>query len=374
MLRCHIKQKIVFLISSITIFNIGYSQNNNITQIPKKPTSSIISPEQKHHSDKPSPPILSLFITGAISQIDQLAKQIVKQQITQQTQWHISDTLSEFPEQIADTRKDKKLASSLKRHITNINTFAKVAGSDTLYLNSPSDYAINTLDQLIKPTILYDHFFNFNSLIEPITYNNAQLNSATKYIDYLAQTYLPIVQNIHLKALKRKLINTSPKKRAELLQQFINNPEYQHYQLAIRSMLAAQSILLGNLNTLLEERRPFNLKALAKATGISNKSPLIKELKKHMSLLAIQNHMANRRINNPQWFKDIQSSSMTDLLKRQVVILAEIQSSLQRQHIESERMLATLSILTLTNMRNQKVLNKMNIIKLNQFIDQLKTK
>lgn len=282
------------------------------------------------------------------------------------TQTQVTGNLLQFPEEVVNPNQldDPKLAARInnkKQLIPNLT--AKTPASDTLYISNKAD-ALASIYGVAKPKTTYDNYFNFDSLITPAAYDTKQQKAAHAYVQYAAQQYKSLANGINFTKLKSELNNLSPAKRAQKLQSFINNPIYQKYQLTIRSLLASKSVALSNLNYLMAER--IAIKGLATKTGVPHNPQLPKG---YASPLEVENYIANERLNNPAWVKAMQTASPAAVNREQLMILAEIESELQRNHLDHERLLATLSIIALQSSQ----LSQMTLInqaqKVNHVID-----
>ena len=60
--------------------------------------------------------------------------------------------------------------------------------------------------------------------------------------------------------------------------------------------------------------------------------------KEYASPLQIENYIANQRINGPDWLKQMKTASPAVVAREQVLILAEIESQLERNHLDNERL------------------------------------
>ncbi|ACJ20994.1 hypothetical protein [Coxiella burnetii] len=297
------------------------------------------------------------------------ALQTVKNNAGTNTQNQISGTLLQFPEQVinASQLNDAQMAATIKNRknlIPNLTT--AIPASDTLYLTDAEDPLANTYG-VAKPDSLYDNYFNFDSLFAPSAYNSDQQQAATTYLQYLTKPYQSLTDNIHFSELKDNLNKLSAEKRADKLKSFLNNPVYQKFQLAVRSLIATKSIAIDNFNTLLNERVP--VKGLGAKVGMPDDPHLPKG---YASPLQVENYIANQRINSPDWFKQMKTASPAVVAREQVLILAEIESQLERNHLDNERLLATLSLMALQGTKNSEMeLQTNTAADLNKLIDQI---
>ncbi|WP_260511948.1 phosphoesterase [Coxiella burnetii] len=297
------------------------------------------------------------------------ALQTVKNNAGTNTQNQISGTLLQFPEQVinASQLNDAQMAATIKNRknlIPNLTT--AIPASDTLYLTDAEDPLANTYG-VAKPDSLYDNYFNFDSLFAPSAYNSDQQQAATTYLQYLTKPYQSLTDNIHFSELKDNLNKLSAEKRADKLKSFLNNPAYQKFQLAVRSLIATKSLAIDNFNTLLNERVP--VKGLGAKVGMPDDPHLPKG---YASPLQVENYIANQRINSPDWFKQMKTASPAVVAREQVLILAEIESQLERNHLDNERLLATLSLMALQGTKNSEMeLQTNTAADLNKLIDQI---
>jgi intracellular multiplication protein IcmX len=89
----------------------------------------------------------------------------------------------------------------------------------------------------------------------------------------------------------------------------------------------------------------------------------------YASPLEVENYIANERLNNPQWFQEMKTASPATVQREQVLILAEIESALQRNHLDNERLLATLSIMALQSSQTGQLMLKNQAQNVNAIID-----
>jgi len=282
------------------------------------------------------------------------------------TQNQISNSLLQFPEKAVNSNQlnDPVLAQLINEHkkvISNLST--KTPASDTLYINSSTNPFASKYG-VAKPTNKYDNYFNFDSLIIPTAYYGKQQTAANEYINYVSKQYQSFTNGINFAKLKSQLNNLNPNQRAQKLQSIVNNPTYQKYQLTVRSLLASKSVALSNLNYLLSERTP--VKGLAEKAGIPNNPKLPRG---YASPLEVENYIANQRLNNPKWAEAMKTASPATVNREQLIILAEIERGLHRNHLDNERLLATLSVMMLQSNQIVQMNLKIDAQKVNELID-----
>ena len=282
------------------------------------------------------------------------------------TQNQIDTSLMEFPEQIINASQltNSQMAADINNRqqlLTNLTT--NTPGYDSLYLDNSTN-PLASLQDVNQPSSTYDNYFNFDSLVAPNAYTSDQQQAAQSYLEYATQQYQSLTSGIDFDKLKSKLNNLSPEKRAEALRNFVTNPAYQKYQLAVRSLLANKSVALSNLNLLLSERTAQ--KGLAAQAGMPDNPNLPKD---YASPLEVQNYIANERINNPEWFQQMKTASPAAVQREEVLILAEIESELQRNHLDNERLLATLSVMAMQSSQGNQLALQKAAQDVNQVID-----
>ncbi|PHQ80778.1 MAG: hypothetical protein COB66_04020 [Coxiella sp. (in: Bacteria)] len=93
---------------------------------------------------------------------------------------------------------------------------------------------------------------------------------------------------------------------------------------------------MNNFEHIISERTPVkDLGTKAGIPGVKDASPL-----------QIQEYLATRRVSSPQWFTSVQSASATSVQRQTLIVLAEIEAQNFQAHLDSERMLATMSAQT----------------------------
>lgn len=296
------------------------------------------------------------------------ANQDVNTYVGELTQQQVSNQLSTIPEQaipasqLSDQSLIAKVAAqkNLVQQLT-VNTPA----SDTLYAGG-NDNLLAGIFGAPKPTTLYDNYFNFDSLIGPNAYNQDQLTAAQAYLQYLTQSYNSITPGIDYSGLKNKLISISnPITRAKWLRtQVLNNPDYQNYQLSVRSNMAARSLALSNFNELLGQRMP--IKGLGTAAGIPQDPNLPSG---YASLMEAQNYAALQLINNPGWYRSMKTASPATVDREQLLLLATLVRQQAQNADYNQRLLATMSLLTLEMNQTQQLLMQTKAQQINQIWD-----
>lgn len=232
--------------------------------------------------------------------------------------------------------------------ITNLSL--NLTASDSIYSNDPSVVVLspNYSSELpksgfAKPTSeqLHDAYFNFGSVIQPISYapKTSEAQAAQAFVSFLTQDYKDPSQSIDYQTFQSKLSQTkSSKDKASLYLQLMNDPVYQNFQVAARSATAQRSVAVNNFQHMIAERTV--VEGLGKSAGLKDQSgkPI-----QDASPLQVQQYIATHRVNSPSWFAKVQSASPAAIQRETLVVMAEIEAQNYQAHLDRERMIATLS-------------------------------
>lgn len=173
-----------------------------------------------------------------------------------------------------------------------------------------------------------------------IQYNNNLLNNpAYNYIQLAGGLYQPAISPDITTGMNS--ISDSQKKL-----NVQSSPEYQEYQATVRAYIAAQSAGATNLYQMLVKRIPQT--DLGKVAGMN---------KNDVSQLELEQYLATRRDQNPQWYDQMAKATPVTLQRETLFVLAEIRDQLFQLQQQNERMLATLSVMQLQSLQ----MNKANL-------------
>lgn len=265
------------------------------------------------------------------------------------------------------TQSEDVLASQnrtkARNNLANLLSWQTKA-SDSLYTDLLPSNA-----ELSKPTDLHDNYFDFSSVFAPVAYTPDQKEAAEKFIAYLSQKYQSLAGTIDFGSLRQHLLDemNDPKKGptqvAADLKSFVTSPSYEQYQLAARTIITERSVALNNLNELIAERSPIttpqsnsNLAQLSQQIGVTpatEKDSKGNTVYAYASPLQISNYVTTHRTSDPNWYKQMMSASPATVQRETLFVLAEMESELQRQHIDNERILATLTASQMQNVTSQ---------------------
>lgn len=206
---------------------------------------------------------------------------------------------------------------------------------------------------------------NFDSFIDSASYQGTDTSQSIKqspYTTYALQTYAPLTESqsdavdgaadgsskanqSFFEALNSKLQNMNPSDANKFLtQSVLNNKDYQDYWLSLRSYEAKRSLLLSNFNLLQSERIPQKGLGTAYGLKVANASPA-----------QVTSSMINNTINNPTWYSKMKTAS-PGTLQREQLQLTSLLIRIQYHNAQlNERNLATLSLLTDSNLSQSKL-------------------
>lgn len=226
---------------------------------------------------------------------------------------------------------------------TNLSTL--LPASDTIYSNDPqvlqSDLSgISGLPKwgLQQPSTLYDNYFSISSLLQPLSYSDNG-TAAKAFLAFITQSYNNPATPIDYNAFQQKLAQAQGAgDKVSLYAQLLNDSNYINYQLSSRSALATRSVAVNNFQNLIVERTPVT--GLGTTAGLvnSNGTPI-----PNASPLQVESYLATRRANSPAWYTQVQTESPASVQRETLVVLAEIEAQNFQAHLDSERLLATVS-------------------------------
>ena len=133
---------------------------------------------------------------------------------------------------------------------------------------------------------------------------------------------------------------------AKKLASAFNKADVQSYFLTLRSLVAQQSVGIGNLYYLYAERMPISTKSIAQAMTLPQNSPLYPTA----SPLQVDQYLATRRFTDLNWINAVQTlDTSAELMRQQIYLLREINYELYQNRLINERILATLSVMQIQN-------------------------
>lgn len=281
----------------------------------------------------------------------------------------------------ADTSKKELPLSTTspdsKNNLLDILT-VKTPSWDTLRLPpSPAEGAafFNSPDQATMDKTLANNakLLNFDAFLNPSptstadngsdSDNNSSNNNSTgdnstpqpSYVDYVLQTYEPLLpetgnsansseaasqdqtifDKINAKLMDYKA-NNKDKDAYDFLNSITSNPDFQRFQLDLRSIEAKQSLLLSNFNYLKEQTT--KQKGLGTAYNLEDKNgnPI-----KDASPYEIDQYQLNKTVYNPDWYKQMKTASPATLARQQLLLTSMLLRTQYKNEQLNERLLAT---------------------------------
>lgn len=272
----------------------------------------------------------------------------------------VGEVLQNFSNAFASTSFLAKNAQNIQSAIQAQNALINnltigVPASDTLYINEPSilsasyssfspilnKYYNSTENYSLGPVKLNrDNYFTVDSVIIPEAYTEGQLAGANAYMDYLTERYRNPAKMFDIAGLKSYIGSLRSEQAGAALYSFLTSTEYQQYQLAVRSLTAVRSVGIGNFEHLIAERTP-SAKPIGGVMDSTGK-PVT-----HPSVLQAESYRARFRVQDGKWVQSLQQMSSASLQREIAVELATVIQQNHQAHLDSERILATLSSMQL---------------------------
>lgn len=186
---------------------------------------------------------------------------------------------------------------------------------------------------------------DLNALLGPLIYKENADKTAISYINSAASLNYPLkMLDLNRMAIAKKVDVST----------FINyNDDVKKYLTHLKAYAAAQATGVSNLYQFFAERVP------SQVTEESNKE-LYKALNSlgmpNASQLQVENYMATRRITDPTWVASLSQDSPAALLRQIAILLAENLAESYNSRLATERLTATLSILSLQQAASTRIL------------------
>ncbi len=169
---------------------------------------------------------------------------------------------------------------------------------------------------------------------------------------------------------------------SQKIDEFRKNDAYKSYQMTIRSMTAARSVSTEIFSEIAAERKPIltsnpdtDLAGISRAIGVEPKIIEVAgadgqkiSMYQYASPLQIAKYRANYRLNNAQWYQEVASDSIENLQRKSVILLAEISSQLYQNHLDHEKMLGALAMMSLQSSEASSIMLKTQVQAVNTAI------
>jgi hypothetical protein len=178
------------------------------------------------------------------------------------------------------------------------------------------------------------------SLLGPLQYdansnNNTQQSNALSFITFVTNLSKPML-----------VLDTS-KATPSTLQ---NSGDVQNYLVTLRTYATQQALAISNFYQMYANRIAVDISG--KIPGVPGGAPIYPKT----SPLMLDQYMATRRFNDSNWAQAIQNTATpSELMRQQIYFLAEIRYELYQNRLMNERILATLSLMTLQGTSAQAV-------------------
>lgn len=180
---------------------------------------------------------------------------------------------------------------------------------------------------------------------------------------YAAQSFIGYLSGLGSTPIVPAFSNMKAKGFTETqIKDFRNSSSVQDYLATLRSYVAQQSAGMSQLNYLYAQRviqkdlgKRLNVHKYGTVDGKGKVTP--GEVIADVSPLQAEEYLATRRVSDPGWYKEMESTTSPMVLARETLyILAEIRLELFKARMENQRLLATLAALQLQGVKSQKIL------------------
>lgn len=353
--------------------------NTNVKVVGNRMTAIAEANAKARNSDTPNQSLIDSMLLNSVYAKNQDKNQANNDQLSEQ---FIQSQLQVLPDNLAETGSGMINSTEIEQRLKDdlnlkYSLTALAPASDSVYSNDPAVLSLVPTYQnmgllpprgLAQPKTedLNDDYFNFNSLIEPLTLpdKSPEAQAAQSYITYLTKSYDLPTDAVDFKSFKQKLSQAKDATdKMSLYTQLLNDQNYRDYQLNVRSSIAAKSVAVSNFEHMIAERTP--IKDLGKQSGLVDKDGKPVD---DASPLQVEKYLANRRVDNPKWYAHVQSESAANVQRETLVVLAEIEAQNYQAHMDRERLLATISAQTALGNAMANAMNQAKSQDLNQDI------
>ncbi|MGE3921093.1 MAG: hypothetical protein AB7F64_09235 [Gammaproteobacteria bacterium] len=198
--------------------------------------------------------------------------------------------------------------------------------------------------------------FDLNALVQPLAYDisqsgasnpsgaqgssSAERTAALHFITFASGMAQPM-----------QVLDMSKVDQDKLNNALANSTDLQNYLIALRSLVAQQSVGISNLYQLYAERVAVDTSKVRENLPNMPNTPVVPKA----SPLMIDNYVATRRFG-PDWETTLQTvATPAEISRQQAYILREILLELYKNRVTNERILATLSVMELQNTGGQQL-------------------
>lgn len=185
-----------------------------------------------------------------------------------------------------------------------------------------------------------DTKMDIDTLAGPLYYkDDAEKQKAFDYIQFVTSTVDPLseINLSELSAAKREKLDSSDAGR-----------KYKRY---LRGLVATRSIALNNLYELYAER--VQVPGLGELAGMSDG-----EKNKDASPEQVDHYLATRRVESPEWYEDMAKAAPPTVNRETLAVLAEMNRQLYQLHMDNQKIITLLSVISLQNIQTNKVLDR----------------
>lgn len=192
--------------------------------------------------------------------------------------------------------------------------------------------------------------YNLDTLLGPTVYQSINIGgNSTLDQNQSAQAFIQLLSGLNSPMPVVNFSNVASKDLPDLL----NRTDVINYLTALRSYAAQEGVGLSNLYHYYAER--VSVTGLGAAANLPPPTgSMIPPI--NASPLQVEDYYANRRLNDSNWYSQMQNASPAAIQREQLYLLAEIRSELFKNRMEMERMTATLSAMELQQAQGARTL------------------
>lgn len=179
-----------------------------------------------------------------------------------------------------------------------------------------------------------------DSLLGPKVYTTTdEKNNAEQTVSFLSDYFSPL-GSIDPSTLTK-----------DQLSKMNASPEGQRYRVHIRNLAAYRSLALSNYYSILMDRTP--VKNLGKNAGLPDHND---PGKTDASPLEVEEYIATRRVDNADWYADMNKAPGIVIARETLFVLAEMEKNQFKIIQQNDRILATLTAMMVQGLNASKIL------------------
>jgi hypothetical protein len=224
------------------------------------------------------------------------------------------------------------------KNVTGVTPYALVGAAIKNSAMQKLQYSVSNENPIAQKTALLIgmsdtkkalDLLDAQNFLRTLAYTETAQNNAERAVAFVSDYASPF-GTIDLKALQGK-------------EDLYNSDAGKAYRVKVYGNVVMRSLFLGNLYDSFNTRVP--IKGLAEKSGMSASKGA------SASLAEVEEYAASRRIKNPEWYKAMNTAPSIAVQREIAFMLAEMQWQLHQLHQDNEKMLQTMTVMGLTNLR-----------------------